>query len=149
MVIAAVVAIVVAPACSSAPQRDAEAFCTAYVDVARRATKLADPDEVPLATLQTQVGDIAAAAADAAELAPEDISDTVDEVIEPLRTLHASLDDADGRTDADRAFTEFRTDATKLAGAQDRLDSWAATNCGVVPVTSTTAPVTIHPGITG
>lgn len=149
MVIAAVLATIVAPACSSGPERDAKAFCTAYVDVARRATKLADPDEVPLTTLRTQVGTITTAAADAAELAPEDIADTVDEVIEPLRTLQSSLDDADGLRDADRAFTEFRTDATKLAGAQKRLDAWATTNCGVVSVTTTTTPVTIHPGITG
>jgi hypothetical protein len=149
VLIVGVLATLVVPACSSSPTRDAKAFCSAYVAVARRATKLADPDEVPLPSLRKQVGDIASAAADAADLAPEDIADTVDEVIEPLHTLRAALDDADGRAAADRALAGFRADATKLAGAQKRLDGWATANCGVVAVTSTTTPVTVHPGITG
>ncbi len=102
-----------------------------------------------LPNLRSQVRAIDDAAADAAEVAPESIADTVDAVIEPLHALRDDLDDADGRKAADRALIGYRIDAGKLHSQQKRLDAWAAANCDVVPVTTTTAPVTIAPGVTG
>jgi hypothetical protein len=140
---------VVPVACSSSPKRDTASFCSAYVDVASSGAKLSDPDEVSLPTLRKQVRAIDDAAADAADVAPEAIADTVDAVIAPLHTLREDLDDAEGRKAADRALIGYRIDAGKLSAQQKRLDTWAAANCDVVPVTSTTAPVTIAPGVTG
>lgn len=136
-------------ACSSGPERDTAAFCTAYVDVARLATAIDDPDDLTLPQLRDRVGAVDDAAADAAEVAPEEIAATVDEVIAPLHELRRALDDAGGRTAANGALGDYRTAVGQVASAQRRLDTWADGNCGVVPVTSTTVPVTIHPGITG
>jgi len=135
--------------CSGSPPRDTATFCSAYVDVAAGAAKLPDPDEVSLPTLRSRVRAIDDAASDAARRAPEAIADTVDTLIEPLHDLRKALDDAAGRTAADRALIGYRIDAGRLAAEQKRLDSWAAANCDVVPVTTTTVPVTLEPGITG
>lgn len=136
-------------ACSSSPSRDAATFCTAYVDVAASGAKLADPDELSLTALRNQVQRIDDAASDAAKVAPKDIADTVEAVIEPLHTLRKDLDAAKGRSDMDKALLGYRIDAGKLATTQQRLTSWTQQHCGVSPVTSTTVAATIQPGITG
>lgn len=136
-------------ACASSPTRDATTFCTAYIGTARGASALADPDDVSIATLRSQVRSIETSASKAAHHAPEEIADDVDALITPLRVLRSDLDDATSRSDVATALKRYRTSATKLVTEQKRLDAWGAANCGVVPVTSTTIPVTVQPGMTG
>lgn len=136
-------------ACSSAPHRGAAAFCTGYVDVARLGAGVANPDDVSIAALRAQVRALEHAAADAARKAPDDIAATVDEVIAPLQTLGKALETATTREATTRALRAYRVDATKVASSQHRLDTWVSAHCGVVPVTSTTPPVTVQPGVTG
>lgn len=143
-----VIVAVVALGCSSSPTRDAATFCSSYTEVARQGSRLANPDDVAVATLRSQVHAIDDAATAAAKTAPEDIADAVDAVVEPLGTLRKGLDDAGDRADALAALDRYRADAAKLSADQDRLDTWVAHNCGMVPVTSTTTPVTIQPSPT-
>lgn len=136
-------------ACSSGPERSADAFCPAYVEVAEQAAGLGDPDDLAVVTLRERVADIDRAASNAHDRAPEEIADTVADVIAPLHTLRDDLDDADDR-DAVMAALATYAQATGTAGAdQTRLDEWTGTHCGVVSVTTTTVPATVAPGLTG
>lgn len=136
-------------ACSSGPKRDAAAFCTAYVDVARRGVDLADPDDVSIAAMRTQVRAIDDAASDAARRAPDDISGSVDTVIAPLHTLRKGVDAAKNREAVTDALAAYREKSTSITTDQQRLDAWVSRNCGVVSVTTTTVPLTLDPSSTG
>ncbi len=135
--------------CSSGPERDAAAFCEAYVSVADTGADLADPDEVSLATLRNQVAAIDDAAAEAARVAPTEIADAVEALVEPLDQMRTALEDATTRAEAGEALSDYGAATRAVADDQARLDDWVAANCGVVPVTSTTTPVTLHPPTTG
>lgn len=136
-------------ACSSTPKRDAKGFCTAYIDVARKATRLPAPEDVAPATLRQKVGVIDDAATKAAKSAPDDIAPDVQQVIGPLHTLKADLDDAKSSVAVTRALDRYRVGAAGVTTSQRRVDAWAASHCGVTPVTSTTVPVTIQTTLPG
>lgn len=136
-------------ACSPAPHRDTQAFCTGYVDVAKLGAGVANPDDVSIAALRAQVRALEHAAADAARKAPDDIAATVDEVIAPLHTLGKALETATTREETTRALRDYRVAGAKVAKSQRRLDTWVSAHCGVIPVPSTTTPLTVQPGVTG
>lgn len=147
--VAAALLVAVLPGCSSGPERSVEGFCTAYVEVAEQAGTLGDPDDTAIPTLRAQVAEIDRAAAHAAERAPEEIADAVEAVIRPLHELRDHLEHADDRDEVVAALGGYAEATAAEADQQARLDRWATENCGVVPVTTTTTPATVAPGLTG
>lgn len=146
---AVTLAVVIGAACSSGPERSVEGFCTSYVEVAAQGAELDDPDDTAIPTLQDQLADIDRAASRAADQAPDEIADTVGAVIEPLHRLRSELDDAEERDQVTAALGRYRDATEDVASHQERLDEWTGAHCGVVSVTTTTAPVTVAPGLTG
>lgn len=131
-------------ACSSGTNANAESFCTAYIDAARTGADLRDPSATSLVDYRRQLDATERQVTDAARHAPRDISSQVKELTKPLHTFRIAIDRA--RTDA-----EVTAAVKAYAGAQDALtetrksvDSWTATHCGVVPVT-TAPPTSVTP----
>lgn len=151
IVILATVAVLLAGAvaCSSDPERSAEDFCTAYVEVPEEANGLSEPDDLTLDVLRDRVAAIDDAASQAARRAPEDITATVDAIIEPLHTLRNAMKNVDDRAEAIDALRAYRAASDELDEQQRRLDEWTRRHCGVMAVTTTSAPDTVAPGLTG
>jgi hypothetical protein len=140
-------ALVLNPACSSGPKRDAASFCPSYVSAARHGAAISDPDNVSVASLKRQVDDIDTEAKTAVRHAPDVIAPDARAVIAPLHALRDALQRSQTRADAKAALRVYLAAGKKLRVHQQRLDGWVAANCHVVPVT--TAPTTTLTGTVG
>lgn len=133
-----------ATSCSSGSRANAETFCTAYIDAARTGADLRDPSASSLVDYRRQLDATDRQVSDAAKHAPRDISSEVNELTKPLHTFRSAIDRARTDTDVTAAVKAYVRAQNALAATRKTVDTWTATNCGVVPVT-TVSPTSVTP----